>query len=260
MALKVEVDSLDNIPSALHEHYKKGDDGIYRLDYEGAPDVSGLKSALEKERRNVKNLKKDLAAYDGLDVEQARALLSFGLTPEEIENIKKNGGIDEKKLEDMLESRVKAMKEEFANKETEYSSTVESLRGKLSKLMVDDVVLKEAMKAGVHESATEDIVRRARDIFKVVDDELKPMKGDEIIYGKDGISPLTVSDWVSELATNAPHLFKESSGGGAANEDGKGGTGTIKTKADLKTAADKAKFIGEHGQEAYLELPASAAQ
>lgn len=258
MALKVEVENLDGIAESLHEHYTKGDDGTYRLDYEGAPDISGLKSALEKERRNVKGLKTDIAVFDGFKAEDLQELKDKQLDLDELERLRKDGGTSKEKIDEIVNTRVQAMVDEHETVNTKNSETIAGLRGRLSKLMVDDVVLKAAVKAGAVETATGDIIRRARDVFKVVDDELKPMKGDDVIYGKDGVSPLSVDDWITDLATNAGHLFKPSSGGGAANEGNGGGAGGVKTKADLATSADKAKYIGEHGQAAYLELPASA--
>jgi hypothetical protein len=65
MALPATVDSLDELPEALHAHYAETGDGRFRLDAEGVEDVSGLKSALEKERAERKALKAKLTAKDG---------------------------------------------------------------------------------------------------------------------------------------------------------------------------------------------------
>ena len=50
MALPAYIDRLDDVPEAFRAHYVPTDDGKFRLDAEGIEDVSGLKSALEKER------------------------------------------------------------------------------------------------------------------------------------------------------------------------------------------------------------------
>lgn len=57
MPLPAETDSLDAIPEAARAFYIETDDGRYRLDADGVEDVSGLKSALEKERAARRELK-----------------------------------------------------------------------------------------------------------------------------------------------------------------------------------------------------------
>ena len=50
MPLPAETATLDAVPEAARAFYIETGDGRYRLDADGAEDVSGLKSALEKER------------------------------------------------------------------------------------------------------------------------------------------------------------------------------------------------------------------
>lgn len=70
MALPATVDTLDDLPEPVRAYYLETEDGRWRLDAEGVEDVSGLKSALEKERAERKALKAALAdrqAADGSD-------------------------------------------------------------------------------------------------------------------------------------------------------------------------------------------------
>lgn len=62
MPLPAETDSLDTIPEAARAFYVETDDGGFRLDAHGIEDVSGLKSALAKERAARKELKAELEA------------------------------------------------------------------------------------------------------------------------------------------------------------------------------------------------------
>lgn len=71
MPLPAYVDDLDALPDAVRAHYVETEDGRWRLDAEGVEDVSGLKSALEKERAERKALKAALAARDGVQEEPA---------------------------------------------------------------------------------------------------------------------------------------------------------------------------------------------
>ncbi|WP_028793467.1 hypothetical protein [Thalassobaculum salexigens] len=69
MPLPAYVDTLDALPEAVRAFYVETEDGRWRLDAEGVEDVSGLKSALEKERAERKALKAELAARDGVEEE-----------------------------------------------------------------------------------------------------------------------------------------------------------------------------------------------
>lgn len=62
MALPAHVESLDTVPEELRPHYVPAEDGGFRLDAEGIEDVSGLKSALAKERAARKALRAELDA------------------------------------------------------------------------------------------------------------------------------------------------------------------------------------------------------
>lgn len=67
MALPATVDTLDDLPEPVRAYYLETEDGRWRLDAEGVEDVSGLKSALEKERAERKALKAALADRQAAD-------------------------------------------------------------------------------------------------------------------------------------------------------------------------------------------------
>jgi hypothetical protein len=45
-------------------------------------------------------------------------------------------------------------------------------------------------------------------------------------YGKDGVTPMTLEEWVDAQVSDAPHLFESNAGGGAAGNSAGGGTGS----------------------------------
>lgn len=67
MPLPATVDTLDDLPEPVRAYYLETEDGRWRLDAEGVEDVSGLKSALEKERAERKALKAALADRQAAD-------------------------------------------------------------------------------------------------------------------------------------------------------------------------------------------------
>lgn len=255
MALKVEVDTLDGIDATLHGLYKKGDDERFRLDIEGLPDVSGLKNALNDERNQRKMLADKVKQFDGVDIDFYSKISS---KRDLFEKFEKTGGVDEEAINAQVETRVSRLKDET-------KKTVDSLTGKLSateqrlsKLLIDNTVGDAALKTGVLPTAMEDVLRRAKETFRVVEGLVVPQDASgNTLYGMDGVKPLTQEEWLSDLRTSAPHLFKASKGGGAGPSGGEGGGGgtTVRFKDDLRNSAEKAKFITDHGMDAYLELP-----
>jgi len=67
MPLPAFAETLEGLPEPLREHYVETEDGRFRLDTDGLEDVSGLKSALEKERTARRALKAELAALKPSD-------------------------------------------------------------------------------------------------------------------------------------------------------------------------------------------------
>jgi hypothetical protein len=93
MPLQATVDSLEGLPEDLHDEYEERD-GKYHLKLlnnfvpaDKVEDVSGLKSALQKERENNKNLaatKRQLEEqYGGIDPEEYQRLKELEAQEEE---------------------------------------------------------------------------------------------------------------------------------------------------------------------------------
>jgi hypothetical protein len=87
----------------------------------------------------------------------------------------------------------------------------------------------EATKRGLRPTAIPDITARARMTFKLVDGVPQAFDGEKLRTGKDGVSPLTLAEWVDALGSDAPHLFEANAGGGAAGS-GSGGAGNRSVK------------------------------
>jgi hypothetical protein len=103
---------------------------------------------------------------------------------------------------------------------------------------VTDAVLDEA--SGAIPSALSDILVRAERIFKVGEDgKITAKDGEATIYGADGTTPMTPKEWMAKLRAEAPHFFKNSSGGGSGGGQGAG------------------KNFGGFTKEAFDKLPAA---
>lgn len=261
--LEYEVADLDAVDEGFRDMYQEGtnEDGdtVHRLSIKGLPDTQGLKSALQKERQNVKKLRSDVRAFEGVDVDEYSELKSLR---EKFEKGNK-GKVDESTLEAEVEKRLKRHTEEHGKQLEKLTTGIQSRDAKLSQLLIDNAIAKAVSdpELGVNETALEDIQRRAKDIFKVIEGEVKPLDTNgDVMYGKDGIEPLKIGEWLSDIRDKAPHLFKGSTGGGskggqADKSGGRSTTGKVRARSDLANAGERSAFIAEHGMDAYLNLP-----
>jgi len=233
MALKAVVDSLDGVPEPLRAAYIEKD-GKFVLDAEGVEDVTGLKSALQKERDARSKLDKQLAQYKDLDPEKYRELLK---EKEEFERttLEKKGDFD--KLKDQLVQKHQDELKTVGEKLTAREKFIE-------KVVAENVALAEITKAEgnttllkPHVMASIRVVEEDGEfVAKVVDAKGNPRiangKGDE----------MTIADLIAELKSSEEFsgAFKGtgSSGSGAPHKPG-----TPAAKAGTVNRADPNAFL-----------------
>lgn len=224
MALKAILDSLDGLSDDLKKLYTQKD-GKYHLDVDGMVD----KTRLDEFRNNNIELKKQLddvkKQYDGIDVEQVREL------------IKKDAALKEKKLidagdiEKLVAERTASMKADYEKQIKTLAEKVTSSDSQLERLVIDNALKDAGLKAGVRDTAMEDVVLRGRARYKMQDGKAVPMTADgKVIYGKDGETPETMTEWFGSLASAAPHLFNPSNGSGANGSGSKNGQKSMTRK------------------------------
>jgi hypothetical protein len=222
MALKATLteDEYGALDPKIQELYKKSGDG-YLLDAEGVEDVRGLKSTLEKlkaERKTLDGRIKELTdKWGDLDPEQARKAL------DELQKLADKKLMDEGKVEELLTQRLAARDKEHdrvvknleKKLEAELAARTAATR-RLEEALIDNGLRTAAGKAGVRPAAMTDLVLRGKNVFRLHEDKVTPFREDgEILYGKDPKLPMTMEEWISGLATDAPHLFEENKGGGS---------------------------------------------
>lgn len=98
----------------------------------------------------------------------------------------------------------------------------DALHGRLSAIQIDQAVVQAATQRGLRPTAIPDLTARARLTFKLVDGVPQAFDGERVRAGKDGVTPMTLAEWVEALGSDAPHLFEANAGSGAAGS-GSGG-------------------------------------
>lgn len=238
MPLKPVVSSLDEVPEAFRSEYELSEDKKFYLKLDG-DDIPKLRGALDNERKDRKKAKEQLEElakkFDGLDADQARAALK------RIQELEDGALPNDPKFKAELLKQTERMRADFDNQNSamkkaleKENGRVDGLSGQLSKLLIEGKIREVATKNGVRSTALEDVLLRGQRVWKLQDGKPVPLNPEgQTIYGKNGVDALSMEEWVGALATDAPHLFESSSGGGArggTNGGGPGAPGTINVR------------------------------
>jgi hypothetical protein len=224
MALRKKYDSLKEIPAEDVRLYVERE-GAWHLDV----DLKEERAKLDEFRANNIALSNQLAEqkkrFEGIDPEQVRKLAEEKQRLEEAQQLK-SGEVDK-----VVENRLKTAKTEWDKQFSAVSGERDSLNARLTAIQIDQGVITTATKRGLRPTAIPDITARARMVFRLVDGAPRAYEADgqTVRVGKDGITPMTLDEWVEQQVADAPHLFESNAGGGAAG-NGSGGVGNKSVK------------------------------
>lgn len=256
MALQLTVDSIDALDDSVKPLYVQKD-GKFVLDVDGIEDTSGLKSALQTERKTAKELEK-----------QTKAWKALGKTPEEIQELieaaeaKAQTEAERKGEWDKLRAQ---MNEKHQTELKTKDETIGQMRKRLEAELVDAKAVAAIAAADGNAKLLLPHVQRNVKVDENFNVIVVDAKGDPRVNGKG--EPLSINDLIIEMRSTDDfgQAFKGSgqSGSGTRPANGGGGTPQIKTKADLykglntEVAKRKARdvYVTAHGHDAYFALP-----
>lgn len=221
MALKFKFKTREEIPAEhVNLYVERG--GAFVLDAEGATD----KAKADEMRNHNVELRKQIedlnARFAGVDPEEFRKLADEKRQLEE-QNQLKAGEVDK-----VVENRIKTLKAELEKQLSTVTSERDALTSRLTAIQIDQGVLTAATKRGLRPTAIPDITARARIVFKLVNGAPRAFEtdGSTVRYGRDGVTPMTLEEWVDAQVADAPHLFESNAGGGAAGNGAGGAAGS----------------------------------
>ena len=211
MPLKFKYATKQEIP-AEHQAFYVERDGAWLLDADGV--VSQTK--LDEFRQNNITLTNQLKKFEGIDPDAVRQLADDKRKLEEAQQLKA-GEVDK-----VIEARLKTARAEWDKQHGVVVAERDALNGRLTAIQIDQAVVTEATKRGLRPTALTDITARARMTFKLVNGVPQAFEADgqTARMGKDGVSPMTLAEWVDALVSDAPHLFEANAGSGAAGSGG----------------------------------------
>lgn len=191
----------------------------WKLDAEGVEDVSGLKTALQKERDARAQFEKDLKAerekLSGVDLEEYQRLKAEA-DSKETDDLKAKGKIDE--LIEKGKQREKAINDAWQKR-------FDDLTAEFNTLRVDHRLRKAFEDGGVIPDRIDDAVLHAKQIVKLTE------KGDLQILDRDG-TPMdaSIETYAKDLLKESkPWLYAASGAGGSGAPSTSGGTNGKKT-------------------------------
>ena len=218
MKLKFAVENLADVPEQFQSLYEQNGDkyefagveGLYKQD-----DINRLQEALRKERNDHKAAKDKYSALNGRDVNEILAEL------DRIEEYKQAAGgkIDETKLTEMVEARIKGRvapiereKAQLTEKLAELTGQIEQFKRAEVQRKISDTVTEALRKsAGLQPTAYDDALMLAERVFEI--DELGRVVTRDGVGVTPGIDPTV---WLSEVKSKRPHWWGPTVGGGAA--------------------------------------------
>src|ERR1039457_2664192 len=206
MVLKFKFKTKDEIPAELQSLYVERD-GAWTLDAEGVVE----KSKHEEFRTNNIALTNQLKRFEGIDPDAVRQLA------EDKQKLLEERQLKAGEVDKVIEARLKAARTEWDKTHGVVVAERDALHGRLTAIQVDQAVVTEATKRGLRATAIPDITSRARTNFKLVNGVPQAFEADgqTARMGKDGVTPMTLAEWVDALGADAPHLFEGKTAGGA---------------------------------------------
>ena len=210
MKLKFRIAKLEDVEEKYREFYVAGQDGQFYLSVEGAV----AKERLDEFRDNNSTLQRRLEAFGNVDPAKIQEMIE---TQRKVEEKKL---IDAGDIDGLVASRVATMKAEHDRITAQLNEQLSTSNRQLETLLIDNSVREQATKLGVAATAIDDVLLRAKTVYKVENGQpvAKDDKG-QTIYGKDGTSSMPIGEWIGGLKERAPHLFGASAGSGSGNNN-----------------------------------------
>jgi len=213
MALALVTDA---VPAGQEAFYISKDDGKFYLDVSGLEDTSGLKKALDENRRLAKDSKAALAIlqeqFAGIDPVKVKEMMV------KLEGDGEASLIAAGKIDEVIAKRSEKLRLELQKRVDAADDATKAERARADaykQRVLDNHIRAAAAKAGLHVDAIDDALLRAQSIF-TLDDSGNAVQLDsegQTVLGKDGKTPFSPTEWLE----NPPKhwLMSQASGGGA---------------------------------------------
>ena len=169
--------------------------------------TKGLKTKNSELLGKFGELKEFKSKFDGVDVE---TLLQFAEKAKQDDITKK---LSEGKFDEVLAQKTDLMRSDYEQKLSEQTSRAQTLESKV----LGGFIATYAAQAGVQPEAIDLVNMLAQNQFKLDanGDPVAVNAQGEVINGKDGKTPLSITDWLTSLRESKPLLWGNPQGSNA---------------------------------------------
>lgn len=214
--------------------------------------IKRLNEENKKLREQFESMRDSLG---GLKPEDITALVKDAKTKaEEAEAARKEALIKEGKFNEVIE----AERAKYTSRIGELEKAIAEGQSKYKNVVINNALLGLVSRADVVNA--NQVASLMRGSFALNDKEeviVVDANGGEVLG--TNLKPMSPKEYVENFFTENPHFLKAPrSGGAGSGSSGGSGGGKPRFKSEFKSEADKAAFIGEHGRNAWLELPDKA--
>ncbi len=264
MKLKTMYATAEEIPEGYADLYTERNGQFELTGVEGVKsqaDVDRVQAALVKERNDHKAVKEKLAAFGDIDPATIHDQLDHLTEVEaQLEAVKKDGTIDETKLEPIIAARVKQITAPLEREKTslqrqidegkkligEKDGEVLSLRTTITTGGIERAIRDAAVEAKLVATAISDAVLQGMRVFEITED------GKTITKDVHGVTPgLSPKEWLKDMQDKAPHWWPASVGGGAKGAGGSGPLGRANNpwSKEAWNLTKQGAYVREHGED-----------
>lgn len=252
--LKAILESVEGLPKEIVEHYKQTEDGKYRLDIEGGykttEEISGLSSALGKERVRADAAEKKLKEFEGFDPKE------LGNLKTENERLRASQDNAAKDREAQLAAALKPVSDD----RDKYKQLYETEKAGRESMMLDNAVARCKIFEQVKDPIYRDNLQRVvRPLLKVQDGKVVGFRQDgSQVFDTNGQPPS--ADEIVELTVQSLPDFKkyvtDTNPGGSGAQPPQGGSNSSNTGgvpsslAECKTRAEQLAYLERVGKSA----------
>ena len=249
--LKAIVDSLEGMPQELTGHYTQTEDGKFRLDIEGGykttEEISGLSSALGKERVRADTAEKKLKEFEGFDPKE------LGNLKTENERLRASQDSAAKDREAQLAAALKPVSDD----RDKYKQLYEAEKAGRESMMLDNAVARCKIFEQVKDPIYRDNLQRVvRPLLKVQDGKVVGFRQDgSQVFDTNG-QPPSADEIVELTAKSLPDYMKyvnDTNPGGSGAQPPSGGAnpkpvGVPSSLKECKTQAEKIAYLERLGK------------
>lgn len=257
--------TLSEVPEDLRDSAKEVD-GIFSVKVAAAEKITEFRENNVKLSKQRDALVGQVAQYEqvtgvSLDALENGKLTEFAKTLEALRETKKkveDGALVENtSLEEAAAARVtevtngfKAQLAEVARDRDTWKDQAHKANARSDQMLVENNVRLAASDPDVAmlDKAVALLLPNAHRVFRVEEGKLIPKDpGGTVIYGSDGVNPMTVKEWLLKQRDENEFLFKGSRGGGASGADQKTAGRLTAAELDKMTPQQRMNYARKHG-------------